>query len=133
MPSLRFSSVTPPTPFYSSFPTLSTFSPMSLGSLSSCRLDWRMIGLNLTHIADLSRLLAQATTAPSVPICNDVVSFTSLANKVINHLRNSSIHVQHGLSDVEFTRVQAEFGFMFPLNLHVALTASLPIGSRFHD
>ncbi|KAG5040325.1 hypothetical protein JHK82_012448 [Glycine max] len=95
--------------------------------------DWRMIGLNPTHIADLSRLLAQATTAPSVLICNDVVSFTSLANKVINHLRNSSIHVQHGLSDVEFTRVQAEFGFMFPLNLHVVLTASLPIGSRFHD
>lgn len=95
--------------------------------------DRRMTGLNPAHIAGLRRLSARAAAPSSVPVRNGVVSFASLADKVINHLRNSGIHVQEGLSDAEFARAEAEFGFAFPPDLRAVLAAGLPVGPGFPD
>jgi len=95
--------------------------------------DRRITGLNPAHVAGLRRLSARAAAASSVPVRNGVVSFASLADKVINHLRDSSIHVQHGLSDAEFARAEAEFGFVFPPDLRAVLAAGLPVGPGFPD
>ncbi|TKY70572.1 galacturonosyltransferase 8 [Spatholobus suberectus] len=95
--------------------------------------DRRMTGLNPAHIAGLRRLSARAAAASALPVRNGVVSFASLADKVINHLRNSGIQVQAGLSDAEFARAEAEFGFAFPPDLRAVLAAGLPVGPGFPD
>ncbi|XP_027361720.1 uncharacterized protein LOC113869546 [Abrus precatorius] len=95
--------------------------------------DRRMTGLNPAHIAGLRRLSARAAAAASLPVRNGVVSFSSLADKVLTHLRNSGIHVQPGLSDAEFARAEAEFGFVFPPDLRAVLAAGLPVGPGFPD
>lgn len=98
--------------------------------------DRRMTGLNPAHIAGLRRLSARAaapTTATSLPVRNGLVSFSSLADKVITHLKNSGIRVQPGLSDAEFARAEAEFGFVFPPDLRAILSAGLPLGPGFPD
>lgn len=98
--------------------------------------DRRMTGLNPAHVAGLRRLSARAAaSAPATPLParNSLISFTSLADKVLNHLRNSSVQVQSGLSDSEFARAEAEFGFASPPDLKAVLSAGLPIGPGFPD
>lgn len=100
--------------------------------------DRRMTGLNPAHIAGLRRLSARAASVPAtaaapLPVRNGLLSFSSLADKVITHLRNSGIQVQTGLSDAEFARAEAEFGFAFPPDLRAVLAAGLPVGAGFPD
>ncbi|XVF17688.1 hypothetical protein REPUB_Repub10bG0145200 [Reevesia pubescens] len=98
--------------------------------------DRRMSGLNPAHIAGLRRLSARASapsTPASLPVRNGLQSFSSLADKVITHLRNSGFQVQPGLSDAEFARAEAEFGFVFPPDLRAILSAGLPVGPGFPD
>ncbi|KAE8655152.1 putative zeaxanthin epoxidase [Hibiscus syriacus] len=96
--------------------------------------DRRMYGLNPSHIAGLRRLSARAS-APSnptsLPVRKGLQSFSSLADKVITHLRDSGFQVQLGLSDAEFARAEAEFGFVFPPDLRAILSAGLPVGPGF--
>lgn len=95
-----------------------------------------MTGLNPAHVAGLRRLSARASapsTPSSLPARNSLQSFTSLAEKVIIHLRSSGIQVQSGLSDAEFARAEAEFGFVFPPDLRAILSAGLPVGPGFPD
>ncbi|KAG7535723.1 hypothetical protein ISN45_Aa08g031230 [Arabidopsis thaliana x Arabidopsis arenosa] len=95
--------------------------------------DRRMTGLTPAHAAGLRRLSARAA-APSTPTIRDSLqSFSPFADKVINHLKNSGIKIQPGLSDTEFARVEAEFGFTFPPDLRVILTAGLSVGPGFPD
>ncbi|GAA0150816.1 hypothetical protein LIER_09670 [Lithospermum erythrorhizon] len=99
----------------------------------------RMTGLNPGHVAGLRRLSARAAAAASsspstpVPPRNSLLSFSSLADKVISTLKSSKITVQPGLSDVEFARAEAEFGFSFPPDLKAVLSAGLPLGPGFPD
>ncbi|KAK8517537.1 hypothetical protein V6N13_127707 [Hibiscus sabdariffa] len=98
--------------------------------------DRRMSGLNPGHIAGLRRLSARASapsTPASLPSRNGLTSFSSLAGKVITHLRDSGFQVQPGLSDAEFARAEAEFGFVFPPDLRAILSAGLPVGPGFPD
>ena len=99
--------------------------------------DRRMTGLNPAHVAGLRRLSARAAAPSSVstalPARNGLISFTTLADKVIAHLQNSGIQVQAGLSDAEFARAEAEFGFVFPPDLKAVLSAGLPVGPGFPD
>lgn len=101
--------------------------------------DRRMAGLNPAHIAGLRRLSARAASSSSsssslpVPVRNGVVSFSSVVDKVITQLRNSGIEVQQGLSDAEFARAEAEFGFVFPPDLRAVLAAGMPVGPGFPD
>ncbi|CAI9752847.1 unnamed protein product [Fraxinus pennsylvanica] len=98
--------------------------------------DRRMTGLNPAHMAGLRRLSARAaSSAPSTPLPprNSLLSFSSLADKVINHLKNSGIQVRQGLSEAEFALAEAEFGFAFPPDLKAVLSAGLPIGPGFPD
>ena len=95
-----------------------------------------MYGLNPAHIAGLRRLSARASapsTPASLPVRNGLQSFSSLADKVRTHLRNSGFQVQPGLSDAEFARAEAEFGFVFPPDLRAILSAGLPVGPGFPD
>ncbi|CDP02495.1 unnamed protein product [Coffea canephora] len=102
--------------------------------------DRRMTGLNPAHVAGLRRLSARAAAAasastPSTPLPprNSLLSFTSLADKVLTHLKNSGVQVQPGLSESEFARAEAEFGFGFPPDLKAILSAGLPLGPGFPD
>ncbi|KAL4582288.1 hypothetical protein LXL04_006834 [Taraxacum kok-saghyz] len=98
--------------------------------------DRRMAGLNPAHLAGLRRLSARAAaSSPSTPLParNSLISFTSLADKVLTHLKNSGVIVQQGLSDKEFARAEAEFGFAFPPDLKAVLSAGLPVGPGFPD
>lgn len=98
--------------------------------------DRRMTGLNPAHLAGLRRLSARAAaSSPSTPLParNSLISFTSLAEKVLTHLKNSGVQVQPGLSDKEFARAEAEFGFAFPPDLKALLSAGLPVGPGFPD
>ena len=98
--------------------------------------DRRMTGLNPAHVAGLRRLSARAaapSATASLPARNGLLSFSSLADKVLTHLRNSGIQVQPGLSDAEFARSEAEFGFAFPPDLRAVLSAGLPVGPGFPD
>ncbi|MCI21124.1 hypothetical protein A2U01_0042288, partial [Trifolium medium] len=96
----------------------------------------RLIGLNPAHLAGLKRLSVRAasiSTATTTTVRNGLLSFSPLADKIITNLRNSGIQVQQGLSDAEFARIEAEFGFIFPPDLRAILTAGLPIGAGFPD
>ncbi|KAF5463792.1 hypothetical protein F2P56_013925 [Juglans regia] len=98
--------------------------------------DRRITGLNPAHVAGLRRLSARAAASSataSLPLRNGLLSFSSLADKVITHLRNSGIRVQPGLSDAEFARAEAQFGFAFPPDLRAVLSAGLPVGPGFPD
>ncbi|XP_047311329.1 uncharacterized protein LOC124914766 [Impatiens glandulifera] len=96
--------------------------------------DRRMSGLNPAHAAGLRRLSARASAASSpLPLRNGLFSFTSLADKLISHLKNSGIPVQPGLSESEFALAEAEFGFVFPPDLKAVLSAALPVGPGFPD
>ncbi|XP_076883175.1 uncharacterized protein LOC143531852 [Bidens hawaiensis] len=98
--------------------------------------DRRMSGLNPAHLAGLRRLSARAAaSSPSTPLParNSLISFTSLADKVLTHLKNSNVRVHQGLSETEFARAEAEFGFAFPPDLKAVLSSGLPVGPGFPD
>lgn len=103
--------------------------------------DQRMTGLKRAQIAGLRRLSARAsagppetvTTSSSLAWRNELLSFYSLAEKVITHLRSCGIHVQQGLSEFDFARAEAEFCFTFPPDLKAILSAGLPVGPGFPD
>ncbi|XP_051140984.1 uncharacterized protein LOC127258247 [Andrographis paniculata] len=98
--------------------------------------DRRMTGLNPAHMAGLRRLSARAAaSAPSTPLPprNSQFSFTTLAEKVISHLKTSGVQVQPGLTEPEFALAEAEFGFVFPPDLRAVLSAGLPLGAGFPD
>ncbi|CAL0331800.1 unnamed protein product [Lupinus luteus] len=97
--------------------------------------DRRITGLNPAHAAGLRRLSVRAASvsSSSLPPRNGVVSFSSLVDKVITHLRNKGIQVQQGLTDAEFARAEAEFAFAFPPDLRAVLAAGLPVGPGFPD
>ncbi|KAI8542146.1 hypothetical protein RHMOL_Rhmol08G0116300 [Rhododendron molle] len=102
--------------------------------------DRRMTGLNPAHIAGLRRLSARAANAAPLPpplststSLPSPLSFASLADKLITHLKSSGIHVDPGLSDAEFALAEAEFGFAFPPDLKAVLSAGLPLGPGFPD
>ncbi|KAL8528678.1 hypothetical protein ACS0TY_006216 [Phlomoides rotata] len=95
--------------------------------------DRRMTGLNPAHVAGLRRLSARAAAATSLPPRNSLLSFTTLADKIVCHLKNSGIRVLSGLSDSEFALAEAEFGFEFPPDLKAVLSAGLPVGAGFPD
>ncbi|GJS53058.1 hypothetical protein Tco_0626420 [Tanacetum coccineum] len=98
--------------------------------------DRRMTGLNPAHLAGLRRLSARAAASqPSTPLParNSLISFTPLAEKLITHLKTSGVQVLQGLSDKEFARAEAEFGFAFPPDLKAVLSTGLPVGPGFPD
>jgi len=97
--------------------------------------DRRMTGLNpaRAHFAGLRRLSARAASISTATVRNGLLSFSPEADKIITNLRNSGIQVQPGLSEAEFARLEAEFGFIFPPDLHAILTAGLPVGAGFPD
>jgi hypothetical protein len=94
-----------------------------------------MTGLNPAHLAGLKRLSARAASisTTTTTIRNSLLSFSPLADKIITNLRNSGIQVQQGLSEAEFPRIEAEFGFLFPPDLRAILAAGLPIGAGFPE
>ncbi|KAL1540906.1 hypothetical protein AAHA92_25190 [Salvia divinorum] len=96
--------------------------------------DRRVTSLNPSHVAGLRRLSARAAAAatPSAP-CNSLLSFTSLADKVISDLQNSGVHIQPGLSESELALAEAEFGFAFPPDLKAVLSSGFPYGAGFPD
>ncbi|MCL7043104.1 hypothetical protein MKW94_004366 [Papaver nudicaule] len=94
----------------------------------------RMTGLNQAHVAGLRRLSARAADpTPTSSNRKSLLSFASLADKVISHLLNSNVTVLPGLTDTEFARTEAEFGFVFPPDLKAILSAGLPVGPGFPD
>ncbi|KAJ4967927.1 hypothetical protein NE237_014628 [Protea cynaroides] len=99
--------------------------------------DRRMSSLNPGHVADLRRISARAaaasTATTSAPLRTGLDSFSSVAVKVISHLRSSGIPVQARLSDAEFARSKVEFGFVFPPDLRPVLSAGLRVGPGFTD
>ncbi|KAF8085466.1 hypothetical protein N665_0666s0014 [Sinapis alba] len=95
--------------------------------------DRRTTGLTQAHAAGLRRLSARAA-APSTPrIRNSLLSFPTFADEIITRVKNSGIKIQPGLSDAEFARVEAEFGFVFPPDLRVILSSSLSVDAGFPD
>ncbi|XP_051118005.1 uncharacterized protein LOC127242486 [Andrographis paniculata] len=99
--------------------------------------DRRMSGLNPAHLAGLRRLSARAASSlpltPPPPPRTSLLSFNSLADKVITSLKNSGVGVLPGLSESEFALAEAEFGFAFPPDLKAVLSAGLPVGAGFPD
>lgn len=95
--------------------------------------DRRMAPLNSAHLAGLRRLSARAAPSTPQPPRNSLISFTTLAHKIIHHLRASNTTIQPGLSEPEFTRAEAEFGFQFPPDLKAVLSAGLPVSPGFPD
>ncbi|PIA56472.1 hypothetical protein AQUCO_00700658v1 [Aquilegia coerulea] len=94
--------------------------------------EQRITGLNPAHIAGLRRLSARAAAPSTVSsVRNGLLSFSSLADTVISHLRNSGIQVLTGLTETEFARTEAEFNFVFPPDLRAVLSLGLPIGPGF--
>ncbi|KAK9670393.1 hypothetical protein RND81_13G198900 [Saponaria officinalis] len=96
--------------------------------------DRRMSGLNPAHLAGLRRLSARASSGPSPPTpLPSRLSLSSVATTLVSHLRSSGIQVQPGLTESEFARAEAEFGFAFPPDLKAVLHAGLPVGPGFPD
>ncbi|KAL5705715.1 hypothetical protein ACHQM5_023981 [Ranunculus cassubicifolius] len=98
--------------------------------------DRRMTGFSPAHVAGLRRLSARAAAsslATPLPVRNSLDSFSTLAEQVITHLRKSGTTVLDGLTETEFARIEAEFGFVFPPDLRAVLSAGLPIGAGFPD
>ncbi|XP_010558534.1 PREDICTED: uncharacterized protein LOC104827141 [Tarenaya hassleriana] len=95
--------------------------------------DRRMTGLSPAHAAGLRRLSARAAAPQTPTVRNSLISFSSLADQVIAHLTRSGIQVQPGLSEAEFARAEAEFGFAFPPDLRAILSAGVPVAAGFPD
>ncbi|XP_010943072.1 uncharacterized protein [Elaeis guineensis] len=95
--------------------------------------DRRMAGFTPAHAAGLRRLFTRAATAPSSASRNGLFSFSPLAEAVISHLKASAVPIHPGLSDADFARLEAEFGFAFPPDLRAVLALGLPAAPGFPD
>ncbi|KAF7850685.1 hypothetical protein BT93_L5108 [Corymbia citriodora subsp. variegata] len=94
--------------------------------------DRRITGITPAHVAGLRRLSARAAAPPSAAASrNGLLSFSSLSDQAMTHLRSSGVQVQPGLSEADFARAEAEFGFSFPPDLRAVLSAGLPVGPGF--
>eukprot|EP01018_Ginkgo_biloba_P024256 Gb_09201 [translate_table: standard] len=88
------------------------------------------------HVAGLRRLSARANKVHNTtgPLHKGLDSFTVFARKVIEHLKKQhNVPVEKGLSEEEFVRVEASFGFTFPPDLRAVLQEGLPVGVGFPD
>lgn len=93
-------------------------------------------GHSQPHItAGLKRLCARANKGPNAPasLRKGLVSFTSLAKKIIDRLKQCEVLIEKGLSGEEVARIEAEFGFTFPPDLKAVLQEGLPVGVGFPD
>jgi hypothetical protein len=88
---------------------------------------------NQAHAAGLKRLSARASAGPSTPPGSRRVffSFSAYARSVINQLKKCEVPIAEGLSDEEFERIEATFGFTFPPDLKGILQEGLPVGAGF--
>ena len=90
--------------------------------------------------AGLRRLSSRAasgrsatSSCPPFSHRDGLLSFSDLAEAVLDHLKNFGLEVLPGLSDSEFARIEAEFGFRFPPDLRAVLSLGLPTGPGFPD
>ncbi|KAG0470019.1 hypothetical protein HPP92_016141 [Vanilla planifolia] len=96
--------------------------------------DRRTTGLAAGHAAGLRRLSSRAARGPSATsVRNGLQSFSHLAEAVVSHLQASGVSLLPGLSEAEFARIEAEFGFHFPPDLRAILSLGLPSGPGFPD
>ncbi|KQJ90511.1 uncharacterized protein LOC100829031 [Brachypodium distachyon] len=100
--------------------------------------DHRMAGLGpAAHAAALRRLSTRAAAGPASASASTprhgLYSFHGVASSVLSHLRSSGVAILPGLSDAEFARAEAEFGFTFPPDLRAVLALGLPSGPGFPD
>ncbi|GLJ30425.1 hypothetical protein SUGI_0602200 [Cryptomeria japonica] len=58
-------------------------------------------------------------------------SFAAYAKNVIDHLSRCQVPIARGLTDVEFERIENNFGFSFPPDLRSILQEGLPVGVGF--
>jgi hypothetical protein len=87
--------------------------------------DNRMAGLApAAHAAGLRRLSTRSAAGHASP-CRGLHSFHGVAGAVLAHLRANGVAVLPGLSDSEFARAEAEFGFAFPPDLRAVLALGL--------
>lgn len=86
------------------------------------------------HSAGLKRLSARAhagAASPSTGGRRVFFSFAAYARTAIDHLINCRVPIEKGLSDEEFARVEAAYGFTFPPDLRAILHEGLPVGDGF--
>lgn len=86
------------------------------------------------HSAGLKRLSARAHAGAAPPSTGGrrvFFSFAAYARTAIDHLRNCGVPIEKGLSDEEFARVEAAYGFTFPPDLRAILHEGLPVGEGF--
>jgi hypothetical protein len=85
------------------------------------------------QLAGLKRLSARATAGPSTPPGTRRVffSFSAYARSVIDHLKRCDVPIAEGLSDEEFEKIEATYGFTFPPDLKGILQEGVPVGSGF--
>ncbi|KAK3133515.1 hypothetical protein QOZ80_6AG0537510 [Eleusine coracana subsp. coracana] len=99
--------------------------------------DNRMAGLApAAHAAGLRRLSTRAAAghaSASASPRHGLHSFHGVAGAVLSHLRANGVAILPGLSDAEFARAEAEFGFTFPPDLRAVLALGLPTGPGFPD
>ncbi|KAJ1289951.1 hypothetical protein BS78_02G204000 [Paspalum vaginatum] len=100
--------------------------------------EHRMAGLApaAAHAAGLRRLSTRANAGPSPASASPrhgLHSFHAVASGVLSHLRAAGVAVLPGLTDAEFARAEAEFGFAFPPDLRAVLALGVPSGAGFPD
>ena len=85
------------------------------------------------HLAGLKRLSARASAGPGTPPGTRRVffSFSAYARGVIDKLKKCKVPIADGLSEEEFERIEATYGFTFPPDLKGILQAGLPVGAGF--
>lgn len=90
------------------------------------------------HVAGLRRLSARANKVHNPtktgPLHKGLDSFSVFAGKAIQHLKTKhKVPIEKGLSDEEFVRIEAAFGFTFPPDLKAVLQQGVPAGVGFPD
>ncbi|XP_024541502.1 uncharacterized protein LOC9648206 [Selaginella moellendorffii] len=87
------------------------------------------------HVAGLKRLSARANAGPALPASPGSrkvsFSFSGYGINVIERLRKCRVHIDKGLSEEEFERIEALFQFTFPPDLRGILREGLPLGDGF--
>ena len=83
--------------------------------------------------ATTRQALVNAASLPSVGTQTTRVCFSvaAYAKNVIRHLADCDVPIQEGLSDEEFSSIEASLGFTFPPDLRSILREGLPVGPGF--
>lgn len=89
--------------------------------------------LHQAQLAGLKRLSARASAGPSTPPGTRRVffSFSAYARSVIDHLKKCEVPIAEGLSEEEFEKIEATYGFTFPPDLKGILQEGVPVGPGF--